>query len=55
VLLLTYEHWDTISAPEKFKHIQEFTFIQDHFKGDRKRWRIFGWMVYFLDITFDNT
>ncbi|KAM0874857.1 hypothetical protein ACQ4PT_037143 [Festuca glaucescens] len=49
-----WRHWESKiqtsndTAPEKFKHIQEFTFIQDHFKGHRKRWRIFGWMRSFF-------
>ncbi|KAM3372406.1 hypothetical protein ACQJBY_019334 [Aegilops geniculata] len=36
------------SAPQMIKHVQEFKFIQDHFKGHRKRSRIFGWMRSFF-------
>jgi len=31
-----------------FKHVQEFKFIQDHFKGHGKRWKIFGWLRSFF-------
>ncbi|CAM0945631.1 unnamed protein product [Alopecurus aequalis] len=49
-----WRHWENKiqtnddSAPEMIKHVQEFTFIQDHFKGHGKRWRIFGWMRSFF-------
>ncbi|KAM3243730.1 hypothetical protein ACQJBY_055584 [Aegilops geniculata] len=49
-----WHHWESKihangdNAPEMIKHVQEFKFIQDHFKGHRKRWRIFGWMCSFF-------
>ncbi|XP_044330176.1 MLO-like protein 1 isoform X1 [Triticum aestivum] len=49
-----WRHWETKiqenndSAPQMIKHVQEFKFIQDHFKGHRKRSRIFGWMRSFF-------
>ncbi|KQJ99928.1 MLO-like protein 1 [Brachypodium distachyon] len=49
-----WRHWEKKiqandeSAPEMIKHVQEFKFIQDHFKGHRRRWRIFGWMRSFF-------
>jgi mlo protein len=36
------------AAPRMIKHVQEFKFIKNHFKGDRRRWRIFGWMRSFF-------
>jgi hypothetical protein len=35
-------------APQMFKYVQEFKFIQDHFKGHGKRWKIFGWLVSYF-------
>uniref|UniRef100_A0A8I6Y7A4 MLO-like protein n=1 Tax=Hordeum vulgare subsp. vulgare TaxID=112509 RepID=A0A8I6Y7A4_HORVV len=49
-----WHHWErkihanSDNAPEMIKHVQEFKFIQDHFKGHKKRWRIFGWMCSFF-------
>uniref|UniRef100_M8BZU1 MLO-like protein n=1 Tax=Aegilops tauschii TaxID=37682 RepID=M8BZU1_AEGTA len=47
-----WRHWeakiqeDDGGAPQMIKHVREFKFIQDHFKGHRKRSRIFGWMKH---------
>uniref|UniRef100_A0A0A8YWD5 Uncharacterized protein n=1 Tax=Arundo donax TaxID=35708 RepID=A0A0A8YWD5_ARUDO len=30
------------------KHVQEFKFIQAHFKGHEKRWTFFGWLRSFF-------
>ncbi|KAM3372403.1 hypothetical protein ACQJBY_019334 [Aegilops geniculata] len=49
-----WRHWEAKiqesdgGAPQMIKHVQEFKFIQDHFKGHRKRSRIFGWMRSFF-------
>ncbi|KAL6899748.1 hypothetical protein ACP4OV_006406 [Aristida adscensionis] len=49
-----WRHWeDKIqqnddSGPQMIKHIQEFKFIQNHYKGHGKRWHIFGWMRSFF-------
>ncbi|XP_044961622.1 MLO-like protein 1 isoform X2 [Hordeum vulgare subsp. vulgare] len=49
-----WRHWETnihikdASAPEMIKHVQEFKFIQDHFNGHKKRWKIFGWLRSFF-------
>ncbi|KAF8731758.1 hypothetical protein HU200_015692 [Digitaria exilis] len=34
--------------PQMIKHVQEFKFIRDHFKGHEKRWHILGWMRSFF-------
>ena len=49
-----WRHWETKiqinddSAPQMIKHVQEFKFIEDHFKGHKKRWSIFGWLCSFF-------
>ncbi|XBI77103.1 hypothetical protein VPH35_070273 [Triticum aestivum] len=49
-----WRNWETKiqrnddSAPRMIKHVQEFKFIQDHFKGDKKRWKTFGWLRSFF-------
>ncbi|KAM0833526.1 hypothetical protein ACQ4PT_064204 [Festuca glaucescens] len=45
------QHWETkiqekdADVSQMIKHVQEFKFIQDHFRGHRKRWKTVGWMV----------
>ncbi|TVU29634.1 hypothetical protein EJB05_21210, partial [Eragrostis curvula] len=34
--------------PQMIKHVQEFKFIQNHFKGHGKRWALFGWLRSFF-------
>ncbi|TVU29632.1 hypothetical protein EJB05_21208, partial [Eragrostis curvula] len=47
-----WKHWEKKiqqndgGGPQMIKHVQEFTFIKNHFKGHGKRWQIFGWLVY---------
>ncbi|RLN07183.1 hypothetical protein C2845_PM11G08230 [Panicum miliaceum] len=36
------------NGPQMIKHVQEFKFIQSHFKGHGKRWGIFGWLRAFF-------
>ncbi|XP_051216863.1 MLO-like protein 1 [Lolium perenne] len=49
-----WRHWETkiqendADASQMIKHVQEFKFIQDHFRGHRKRWRTVGWMRSFF-------
>ncbi|XBI05977.1 hypothetical protein VPH35_134051 [Triticum aestivum] len=49
-----WRNWETKiqrnddSPPRMIKHVQEFKFIQDHFKGDKKRWKTFGWLRSFF-------
>ncbi|KAL6634138.1 hypothetical protein ACP70R_026809 [Stipagrostis hirtigluma subsp. patula] len=49
-----WRHWEqkiqqnNDSGPQMIKHVQEFKFIQNHFKGHGKRWKIFGWMRSFF-------
>ncbi|KAL6899749.1 hypothetical protein ACP4OV_006407 [Aristida adscensionis] len=49
-----WKHWeDKIqqnddSGPQMIKHVKEFKFIRNHFKGHGKRWHIFGWMRSFF-------
>uniref|UniRef100_A0ACD5YNE9 Uncharacterized protein n=1 Tax=Avena sativa TaxID=4498 RepID=A0ACD5YNE9_AVESA len=49
-----WRNWETkiqetdANAPEMIKHVQEFQFIQDHFRGHRKRWKTVGWMRSFF-------
>jgi mlo protein len=43
--------WGKFVGPQMIKHVQEFKFIQNHFKGHGKGWKIFGWLVsYFFCI-----
>ncbi|KAL6897284.1 hypothetical protein ACP4OV_006980 [Aristida adscensionis] len=34
--------------PQMIKHVQEFQFIRDHFKGNGVGWKIFGWTRSFF-------
>nr|CAB3452503.1 unnamed protein product [Digitaria exilis] len=34
------------NGPQMIKHVQEFKFVRDHFKGHGIYWRIFGWMKH---------
>ncbi|KAG8071095.1 hypothetical protein GUJ93_ZPchr0006g40701 [Zizania palustris] len=49
-----WQHWENniqtndVTGPQMIKHVQEFQFIKDHFKGDGKRWRTFGWLRSFF-------
>ncbi|CAM0947582.1 unnamed protein product [Alopecurus aequalis] len=47
-----WRHWETNiqinDAPQMIKHVEEFKFIQDHFRGHRKRWATVGWMRSFF-------
>ncbi|CAM0945630.1 unnamed protein product [Alopecurus aequalis] len=49
-----WQYWETkiqendVNAPQMIKHVQEFKFIQDHFKGHRKRSRTLGWVRSFF-------
>nr|CAB3456200.1 unnamed protein product [Digitaria exilis] len=36
------------NGPQMIKHVQEFKFVRDHFKGHGIYWRIFGWMRSFF-------
>uniref|UniRef100_A0A0E0CM41 MLO-like protein n=1 Tax=Oryza meridionalis TaxID=40149 RepID=A0A0E0CM41_9ORYZ len=37
-----------LSGPQMIKHVQEFQFIKNHFKGHGKRWKTFGWLRSFF-------
>ncbi|PUZ76152.1 hypothetical protein GQ55_1G267000 [Panicum hallii var. hallii] len=49
-----WKHWEEKiqqnddNGPQMIKHVQEFKFIQSHFKGHGKRWGIFGWLRAFF-------
>ncbi|CAO1942054.1 unnamed protein product [Urochloa humidicola] len=50
-----WKHWEekiqqngNDNGPQMIKHVQEFKFIQNHFKGHGKRWGIFGWLRAFF-------
>ncbi|KAK3154393.1 hypothetical protein QOZ80_2BG0189960 [Eleusine coracana subsp. coracana] len=49
-----WKHWEEKiqqnddSGPQMIKHVQEFKFIQNHFKGHGKGWKIFGWLRSFV-------
>ncbi|TVU29660.1 hypothetical protein EJB05_21237, partial [Eragrostis curvula] len=49
-----WKHWEekiqlnNDSDPQMIKHVQEFKFIQNHFKGHGKRWALFGWLRSFF-------
>ncbi|KAF8653118.1 hypothetical protein HU200_062561 [Digitaria exilis] len=49
-----WKHWEEKiqqngdNGPQMIKHVHEFKFIQNHFKGHGKRWGIFGWMRAFF-------
>uniref|UniRef100_A0A0D9VH74 MLO-like protein n=1 Tax=Leersia perrieri TaxID=77586 RepID=A0A0D9VH74_9ORYZ len=36
------------NGPQVIKHVQEFQFIKDHFRGHGKRWKTFGWLRSFF-------
>ncbi|XP_021309037.1 MLO-like protein 1 [Sorghum bicolor] len=49
-----WRHWEgkiqqnDDSGTQTIKHVQEFKFVRDHFKGQGIRWKIFGWMRSFF-------
>ncbi|KAM3196606.1 hypothetical protein ACQJBY_072352 [Aegilops geniculata] len=49
-----WKHWeDKIQqsndiGPLMIRHVQEFEFIKNHFRGHGKRWEIFGWLLLLL-------
>uniref|UniRef100_A0A0D3F6H8 MLO-like protein n=1 Tax=Oryza barthii TaxID=65489 RepID=A0A0D3F6H8_9ORYZ len=49
-----WQHWENKiqasdeNGPQMIKHVQEFPFIKNHFKGHGKRWKTFGWLRSFL-------
>ncbi|KAF0932133.1 hypothetical protein E2562_008666 [Oryza meyeriana var. granulata] len=49
-----WQHWENKiqasdeNGPQMIKHVQEFQFIKNHFKGHGKRWKTFGWLRSFF-------
>ncbi|XP_006648751.1 MLO-like protein 1 [Oryza brachyantha] len=49
-----WQHWESKiqtsneNGPQMIKHVQEFQFIKDHFRGHGKRWKTFGWLRSFF-------